>query len=226
MNEPIWLQKILKFDSSVIFINLDKFTEWKKDSQSQQNLEEREEKARKADKLRRKDNEGNRRKRLSHNSHNSFRSLMDIYTGIRPYEDMAIFLTNKFKRYQKRAAKDAKMTLISPFNSEVEYLSEKLESNGIEVLTIDKSQGIDRDFVTVLCTTRGLKTNDLLQNWRRVNVACTRAKSKLLIVGSETALSNIKVMKEFIELIKNNGWMFDFESEELEGHCNEYATGF
>jgi DNA replication ATP-dependent helicase Dna2 len=53
------------------------------------------------------------------------------------------------------------------------------------VLTIDKSQGIDRE-VVVLLIERG--NEELVENPRRLNVALTRAKSKLIVIASESHL--------------------------------------
>lgn len=201
----------------MIFINLDNFMNWKKSSQKMKSLEERSQ------------NEKKRRAQIKKSSlkkENFFKtksssliSLEEIYLSERAYEDITIKVIEKFQEYQKTSKNQSekkKITLISPFNSEVDYLSKMLEKKDIEVLTIDKSQGIDRDLVTVLCTTRDLKTKDLLQNWKRVNVACTRAKSKLVLVGSEKKLSKLPVMEKFLKLIKENGWMYDFDRDEIE----------
>jgi superfamily I DNA and/or RNA helicase len=41
-----------------------------------------------------------------------------------------------------------------------------------------------------------------LKNWRRVNVAFTRPKSKLLILGSLSYLKNIPSIKDFVNFIE------------------------
>lgn len=64
-----------------------------------------------------------------------------------------------------------------------------LDNNGA-ILTIDKSQGIDKDII-ILLIERG--NEELVQNPRRLNVALTRAKSKLIIIGSDQHLSQMKV---------------------------------
>jgi len=65
-----------------------------------------------------------------------------------------------------------------------------LEDNRGSVLTIDKSQGIDKEAIILLIE----KGNDeLIENPRRLNVALTRAKSKLIVVGSESYLCQMNV---------------------------------
>ena len=68
--------------------------------------------------------------------------------------------------------------------------SKTIQDNHGCILTIDKSQGIDKDII-VLLIERG--NEELVQNPRRLNVSLTRAKSKLIIIGSDEHLSRMKV---------------------------------
>jgi DNA replication ATP-dependent helicase Dna2 len=80
--------------------------------------------------------------------------------------------------------------VIAPYVKQVELLQGV--AGGVEVLTIDKSQGRDTRCVIVSlvrCNDTGEIAN-LLEDTRRVNVAITRAKHKLLLLGSgRTAFS-------------------------------------
>lgn len=88
------------------------------------------------------------------------------------------------------------IAIISAYNSSVNRIVELLRQKGVDcdahscVLTIDKSQGIDKE-VIILLVEKG--NDELIENPRRLNVALTRAKSKLVIIGSESYLSNMKV---------------------------------
>ena len=46
-----------------------------------------------------------------------------------------------------------------------------------------------------------------IQNWRRVNVAFTRAKKKLIFVGSINQLSQFEKLKDFLALISAKNWV-------------------
>jgi DNA replication ATP-dependent helicase Dna2 len=88
------------------------------------------------------------------------------------------------------------ISIISAYNTSVNRMVELLRQKGVScdghssVLTIDKSQGIDKEVIILLIE----KGNDeLIENPRRLNVALTRAKSKLIIIGSESYLSNMRV---------------------------------
>ena len=63
---------------------------------------------------------------------------------------------------------------------------------------------------------------------RRVNVAMTRAKCKLMIFGSKKLLESSKEFKEFMDLINCNGWCYSLkesdekEMEEVDFFQNEF----
>lgn len=57
--------------------------------------------------------------------------------------------------------------------------------------------------------------NELLKNWRRLNVAFTRARKKLLIVGSQKAMKAIDLTSQLIDELNKKGWIFDFDDSIL-----------
>jgi len=48
---------------------------------------------------------------------------------------------------------------------------------------------------------------ELLSDWRRLNVAFTRAKAKLVVVGNSRTLSNCPFLKKFIKLCYMRSWV-------------------
>ena len=93
---------------------------------------------------------------------------------------------------RKLGLKREDILIISVFNSSVHeivlYLTGKklIDSNQGDVLTIDKSQGSDKEVIIFLFH-KGNK--ELVENPRRLNVALTRAKNKFIIIGSEKYIS-------------------------------------
>lgn len=60
------------------------------------------------------------------------------------------------------------------------------KSQGLEVSTVDRYQGRDKEAIVlsfVRSNTKG-RVGRLLEDFRRLNVAVTRAKSKLVMIGS------------------------------------------
>lgn len=78
----------------------------------------------------------------------------------------------------------------------------------IEILTADRFQGRDKD-VIIISLVRTEVLGDLLKEWRRVNVAITRARCKLIIFGSKKLLESNDQFEGFIDMIKSNGWYYD-----------------
>ena len=51
------------------------------------------------------------------------------------------------------------------------------------------------------------KVGGLLRDWRRINVAFTRARTKLVIFGSRTTLEGTSLFKEFLTIVDKNSWV-------------------
>ena len=74
------------------------------------------------------------------------------------------------------------------------------------MLTIDKAQGIDCDIVIISCTKQTPDKGVLLKDLKRLNVALTRAKKKLILIGTEKYLKEIKPMDKVLEKMHVEGW--------------------
>ena len=57
-----------------------------------------------------------------------------------------------------------------------------------------------------------------MKDWRRMNVAFTRARSKLIIFGSRRTLQGTPLLKEFLELMDEHGWILALPSDAHEMH--------
>ncbi|KAF0043314.1 hypothetical protein F2P81_004651 [Scophthalmus maximus] len=94
----------------------------------------------------------------------------------------------------KAGCKPSDIGVIAPYRQQLKCISALLQSSaftGVEVNTVDKYQGRDKGVIVlsfVRSTAEEGKLGELLKDWRRLNVAITRAKHKLLMVGSATTL--------------------------------------
>jgi len=105
------------------------------------------------------------------------------------------------------------MAFLSPYRAQLKEVRSALPPSlgGVEALTVDKGQG--RDFECLVLTM--VRSNDhgaigsLLSDWRRLNVAFTRAKRKLIVIGSRRTLQHSPVLSCFLELIDRRGWCLE-----------------
>jgi DNA replication ATP-dependent helicase Dna2 len=94
-------------------------------------------------------------------------------------------------------------------------------SAGIELHTADKFQGRDKEVVLVSCvrSNENGTVGDLLKDQRRVNVALTRARSKLILLGSEKTLSSNELLGDMIALCRRKAWVLDLQPGMLDSHA-------
>eukprot|EP01094_Clydonella_sp_ATCC50884_P020682 TRINITY_DN4346_c0_g1_i8.p1 TRINITY_DN4346_c0_g1~~TRINITY_DN4346_c0_g1_i8.p1 ORF type:complete len:1156 (+),score=150.78 TRINITY_DN4346_c0_g1_i8:1073-4540(+) len=71
----------------------------------------------------------------------------------------------------------------------------------VEVGTVDRFQGRDKEVILLSCVRSNSSGSigDLLRDRRRVNVAITRAKTKLILVGSRSTLLRDPLLKEVMK---------------------------
>jgi superfamily I DNA and/or RNA helicase len=106
---------------------------------------------------------------------------------------------------------EGKIGVISPYKSQVLLLKNLLKTSGLSsfaehVNTVDAFQGQEKEIIIMNCV-RSNKYGQIgfLQDERRLNVAITRAKYYLFIIGSEKTLNTNKVWYNLIESVKKNG---------------------
>ncbi|RCK58176.1 DNA replication ATP-dependent helicase/nuclease DNA2 [Candida viswanathii] len=108
---------------------------------------------------------------------------------------------------------EAQIGVMSLYRAQVNLLKRKLSlRKNIEILTADQFQGRDKECVIISLVRSNEDKNpgDLLKDWRRLNVAITRAKSKLIILGSRSTLSSTDTTKTFIDFLENKHWYYEF----------------
>jgi superfamily I DNA and/or RNA helicase len=105
------------------------------------------------------------------------------------------------------------IAVISPYKRQIEVLKEGLlhapelllYSARISVNTIDSFQGQERDIVYISMTRSNSEgTIGFLSDVRRMNVAMTRARKKLVVIGDSATLSGNAFYGDFIEYAQQN----------------------
>ena len=99
------------------------------------------------------------------------------------------------------------ITVITPYKLQESLLKEELNlQNGYnDVITIDKSQGLEKEIIILSMVKTNIKTK-LLTDIQRINVAFTRPQKKLIIIGLLDVLGNIGKLGDYIQIINDNNW--------------------
>lgn len=105
--------------------------------------------------------------------------------------------------------------IISPYKEQIELLKEKLAEQdltdkpieSISVKTIDGFQGEERDVIYIsLVRSNSNSEIGFLSDIRRMNVALTRAKKKLVVIMDTATVGNHPFYKSFIEYCERNNF--------------------
>jgi superfamily I DNA and/or RNA helicase len=100
------------------------------------------------------------------------------------------------------------MGIISPYRNQVHLLDERVRAatglknhlGKIAVNTIDSFQGQERDIVYIGMTRSNADNRiGFLSDIRRMNVAMTRARKKLVVIGDSATLARFPFYAGFIE---------------------------
>lgn len=113
--------------------------------------------------------------------------------------------------------------VITFYRSQLSLLKQNLRHHlpDLEMHTTDKFQGRDKEIVILSCVRSNSEKNvgELLRDWRRVNVAFTRARTKLLVVGSKSTLRDgNELLGKYVDLMENYGWVYDLPKGAAENH--------
>ena len=102
--------------------------------------------------------------------------------------------------------------IISPYRAQVQYLRQQIKKKEffrpyrrlISVNTVDGFQGQERDVIIISLVRSNNNGNiGFLSDLRRMNVAITRARMKLIIMGNAETLSHTQFYKKLYEYVEN-----------------------
>ncbi|MEO1958210.1 MAG: IGHMBP2 family helicase [Nautiliaceae bacterium] len=120
----------------------------------------------------------------------------------------AEFVLKLIKRLLQNGAKDEYIGVITPYKDHEEYIKKLFEKEkiGSEVKSVDGFQGREKEII-IVSLVRANENEEIgfLNDVRRLNVAITRPKRKLIIVGDVKTLTSHKTYKDLIEYVKANG---------------------
>jgi predicted DNA helicase len=98
------------------------------------------------------------------------------------------------------------IAVIAPYAAQVRLLRERLGSTGVEIDSVDGFQGREKE-VVIISLVRSNPQGEIgfLADVRRMNVAMTRARRKLLVIGDSATLSVHPFYQEFLQHCESSG---------------------
>ena len=114
----------------------------------------------------------------------------------------------------KNFSKD-KISVITPYKDQMRLLRKELANNILKknINTVDAFQGQENEIVIFCCTRNIGKPTTFFQKDNRINVAISRAKNQIWLIGASDYIKNVKCLKKYM----------NFKSS-LDGKmkCNKY----
>lgn len=121
-------------------------------------------------------------------------------------EEAALALRH-FGRFSSPVTESFTAAVISPYRAQVELLEQQFAGlPHVTVNTIDSFQGQERDVVYISL----VRSNDrseigFLKDYRRMNVAMTRARKKLVVIGDSATLASDSFFSAFLDHVTATG---------------------
>ncbi|XP_026250456.1 DNA replication ATP-dependent helicase/nuclease DNA2 [Urocitellus parryii] len=135
---------------------------------------------------------------------------------------LIVFLTSMFI---KAGCNPSDIGIIAPYRQQLKIINDLLEHSSVkmvEVNTVDKYQGRDKRIILVsfVRSNKDGTLGELLKDWRRLNVAITRAKHKLILLGCVSSLKRYPPLEKLFCYLNAEKLIIDLPSREHESLCN------
>jgi len=128
------------------------------------------------------------------------------------YNEGEYFIIREWLHQHKDLVLGCSIGIISPYAEQVRYLRHRQEEDDVfrdldlEVNSIDGFQGQEKD-VIIISLVRSNQNGEIgfLKDERRLNVAMTRARKKLIIIGDLSTLSNDNTYEKLAAHVESHG---------------------
>ena len=142
---------------------------------------------------------------LGSNDHSKYNpGYIILYNSEINFVKIVLFILNNLK---------LEIGIISPYAAQVEHLKrdiKKVENSlknlNIEIATVDGYQGREKDIVILSTVRSNDKMNaGFLSNKKRINVAITRARRLVIVVGDSSTICGDEFLFNLVSFISNHG---------------------
>jgi predicted DNA helicase len=150
-----------------------------------------------------------------------YNESQDAETLSRFNEDEARLLIHQVESLIDRIGESAwleekiSLGIITPYRAQVDYLNKLADASTImhpllhliSINTVDAFQGQERDVITISFVRSNDKSEvGFLGDIRRTNVAMTRAKKKLIMIGDSATLGSHSFYTDLLDYVQNGGF--------------------
>lgn len=127
-------------------------------------------------------------------------SFVDVEGDRSQYTDSeeAERIADLIERYEAAGLERSDIGVIAPFRAQVSEISSTVPDD-VTVDTVDRFQGSSQEVIIVSFTATGSLEGPIFEDYRRINVALTRPKRALVLVGDSSALASDPVYERMLE---------------------------
>ncbi|HNV87235.1 MAG TPA: AAA domain-containing protein, partial [Candidatus Omnitrophota bacterium] len=120
--------------------------------------------------------------------------------------DEARLVFGEFKEFLRAGVPPREVAVISPYRAQVKLIADLLQCPEAEIDSVDAFQGREKEAVILSLVRSNLEGEmGFLTDIRRMNVAITRARRRLTVIGDSATLSAIPFYREFIQYAESVG---------------------
>lgn len=129
-------------------------------------------------------------------------------------------------KFFEEGIKPEQIGVITPYEGQRAYISQYMQSNGslsgeiyakVEVASVDAFQGREKDYIVLSCVrSNDQQTIGFLSDPRRLNVALTRAKYGLVILGNPVALCKNPLWHHLLVHFREKGNLVEGQLDNLQ----------
>ncbi|MFM7974779.1 MAG: AAA domain-containing protein [Pirellula sp.] len=99
------------------------------------------------------------------------------------------------------------IAVIAPYSAQVRFLRDSCSNTSVEIDTVDGFQGREKEAVLISLVRSNTQGEvGFLGDTRRMNVAMTRAKRRLIVIGDGSTLGRNTFFKKWIQQAENQGF--------------------
>jgi ATP-dependent RNA/DNA helicase IGHMBP2 len=118
----------------------------------------------------------------------------------------AALVLRKVRALLEAGLRPAQMAVITPYAAQARWLREQIRLAELEIDTVDGFQGREKECV-IVSLVRSNQEGEIgfLADIRRMNVALTRARRKLIIIGDSATITNHRFYRRMVEHFEEIG---------------------